>query len=108
MDDRHMRRETRQEDRLLHRGVSPADDVDWLAAEEIAVAAGARGYATTDERALGRQAEQARRRARCDDERARLVLGVGGRDLERTRRQVHRRHVSADDLGAESLRLRAH
>ena len=103
VDHGDVRREPREEDRLFHRRVAAADDGDGLAAEEIAVAGGAGRHAVADQRALRGQAEQPGRRAGRDDQRARLVFGVGGLDRERMRQQIDRRDVAADDLGAEAL-----
>jgi hypothetical protein len=61
-----------------------------------------------DERALGRQPEQARRCAGRDDEDARLILGVGRAHGERPLAHSHRGDVAGDELSAEALRLRAH
>ena len=69
MDDGHVRREARQEDRFLHRRVAAADDGDRLAAEEVAVAGRAGRDAVAHQRCAPTEAEQPRRRAGRDDQR---------------------------------------
>ena len=60
VDDRDLRRELGEEDRLLHRRVAAADDGDLVAAEKVAVAGGAGRDAVAHQRALSVQAQQAR------------------------------------------------
>ena len=108
VDHGDVRGEAREEDRFLHRGVAAADDGDRLAAEEEAVAGGAGRDAVADQRALGRQAEQPRRRAGRDDQRAVLVLAVRRLTLNGGARRSTAVTCAADDLGAEALGLRAH
>ena len=63
-----------RKDRFLHRRIAAADHGDLLAAEEVAVAGRARRDPVAHERALGRQSEQAGRRAGRDDQRLGLEL----------------------------------
>ena len=103
----HVRRELRQEERLLERRVAAADDVHVLVAEERRVAGRAGGDAAALVLLLGRDAEEARGRARRDDHRARGVLVVADVDAERLLGEVDLRDVVGDELGAEPLRLPA-
>ena len=77
MDDRHLRREARQEERLFHRRVPTADDGHRLAAEERAVAGRAGRHAVAHQLRLGLEADQLRRRTGRDDDRLGLVLVEG-------------------------------
>ena len=65
--DRHLGRELRQEESLLHRGVAAADHDHLAVAVERRVADGAVGHALALEALLRRQAELASRRAGRDD-----------------------------------------
>ena len=108
--ERHLGRELGQEHRLLHRRVAAADDGDFVAAEEVAVARRARGDAVAHQRSLGGQAQQPRRRAGRDDQRpASCTSASVGLDDERSRAQRSTDgDVALDDLGAEPFGLRAH
>ena len=106
VDDVHLLRELRQEDRLFHRRVSAADDHDVLLLEEGGVADGAVRDAASLERPLGLEPELARARAGCDDHRPRPVLVAVHLDGERTLGEVDRRHVFGQELCAEALGLR--
>ena len=108
VDDGHVGRELRQEGRLFHRRVAAADDRDRLAAEEVAVAGRAGRHAVPHQHPLGFESQQPRRRARGENQRARLVRAAGRDDAEGRPLQVERRHVALHDLGAEPLRLRPH
>ena len=104
-----VRREARQERRLLERRVAAADDGDRLAAEEEPVAGRAGRDAVAHQRPLRRQPQQPRRGAgRHDDASAprttpSSVVTVNGADFE-----IDGGHVAATHLGAEPLGLRAH
>ena len=103
----HARRELGQEQRLLERGVAAADHVHVLVAEERRVAGRAGGDAAALVLLLGRDAEEARRRARGDDHRARGVLVVADVHAQGLLGEVDLRDVVGDELGAEPLGLPA-
>ena len=105
VDQRDLRAEARQEQRLLHRGVAAADDDDRHVAEERAVAGRAGGDAAPLEALLGLEPEPARGRAGRDDHGLGAVLVVADPDAERALGEVDLRHVVGDVLGAEALRL---
>ena len=101
VDQRDLRREVRQEQRLLDRGVPAAHDRDLLASVEEPVAGRAGRDAEPLEVLLGRQAEPLGLRAGGEDERVEGVArpAVGGGD-EGPAREVERGDVVGDDLGA--------
>src|SRR5581483_8986735 len=80
---RHLRRELRQEERLLHRRVAAADDDDLEVAVEGAVAGRAVRDAAALQGALGLEPQLPRGGAGGDDHGLRLVLLVAGPDPER-------------------------
>src|SRR5262249_60280754 len=82
VENRHLRGELRQEDRLLHRGVAAADDNDLLVAVERGVTDGAVRDSATMERALGLEVELASGRARGDDHGLGAVLLITDRNAE--------------------------
>ncbi len=105
--DHHLLRELRQEDRLFHRRVAAADDDDFLLLEEGGVADGAVGDAAALQRLLGVEPELASARAGRDDHCPCLERVVTHLDGERPLREVDCGHVVGQELGAETLRLRA-
>src|SRR5262249_27703008 len=76
VDDRHLRGELREEDRLLHGAVAAADDDGRLLAEERGVAGGAVRHAAAAELLLTGDAELLVLGAHREDDRAGLVLVV--------------------------------
>ncbi len=110
VDHGHRRSVARQRQGLLDGGVAAADGDDVFVGEEVAVAGGAVGDATTLEPCLGREAESARHAAAGDDH------GAGGEgsfivdlyDLL-VAGQVDARHVRVpEQLTAELLGLSFH
>ncbi len=99
--------ELRQVDRLFHRGVAAADHGDRQSLEEEPVAGRAGRDAAARQLLVDAEIEPLRRRAGRDDQRVRDVPGLVDVDDERALRQVDRRDVALDDLGAEALGLRA-
>ena len=109
MDDRHLRADAREVERVAHGGVPAADDRDRLALVEGAVADCAPGDAAARELGLGLEPEFARGGARRHDQRdgfdapadhavdgdARLGAGDAG-------------HLVHLEPGAEPLRLALH
>ena len=83
------------------------DDGDVLAAEEEAVAGGARRQAVADQAVLGVEAEHQAAGAGTDDHGLGLVLGVTHPDLERPGVEVDGRDLLGDELGPEALGLLA-
>ena len=69
----HMRTDARKIERILQRGVAPADDRHIPPAEERAVADGAIGHAAMREAFLARYAEMAALGARCKNDGPRVV-----------------------------------
>ncbi len=109
MHDDHLAREVGEEDRLLDGRVAAADDHDFLALVEEAVAGRARRDAVALERLLALDAEPARLRAGRDDQRvARVVIAGIALEPERTLRKIDLHDVVHDDLGADVLGLLAH
>src|ERR687898_1826222 len=107
VDDRHLRREARQEERLLHRRVPATDDHDLAVAVERAVAGRAVRDTASLQRNLGLQPELPRAGAGRDDHRASLVLVVADPDAEGTLGEVDLGHVVGDELRPELLGLPA-
>src|SRR5207302_7969540 len=107
MNDRHLRRELRQEDRLLHRRVAATDHDDLLLAVERGVANGAVRDTAALERDFRRESELAGARARGDDHALREIVLVPDVHVKRLLREVDARHVVGDELSAETLRLAA-
>ena len=108
MDKQHLRREPGEEDRLLQRGVPPADHGDLAVPEERTVAGGAGGHTPPHQLPLRFQAQEPGRGAGGDDEGSRHV-GV----LFRVDSEGAFRKVDADDRfrevrGAEPFRLLPH
>ena len=103
MDDVHLRGDVREVERLLDGGVAAADDADFLAAIEEAVAGGAAADAAAHEGLLRGQSEVLGRRAGGDDQ---GVAGVAGRvaaQRERALREIDLVDVVEHDLGVEAL-----
>src|SRR5262249_43067549 len=105
VENRHLRGELRQEDRLLHRGVAAADDNDLLIAVERGVTDGAVRDSATMERALGLEVELARGRARGDDHGLGAVLLITDRNAEGVLREVDLGDIVGEELGSELLGL---
>ncbi|CAB4879902.1 unannotated protein [freshwater metagenome] len=111
MDDRHLRGELRQEDRLLHRRIATADDHRLPADEEGCVAGRAVAHAAAAQCLLARHPDLpvlcthreyngARlERVRADADAVHAARSVGELEL---RRQI------GDETGAEALGLIAH
>ncbi|EMF27163.1 sugar ABC transporter ATPase [Streptomyces gancidicus BKS 13-15] len=109
VDDRHGLGEARQEGRLLHSGVTAADDGDVLVLEEEAVTGGAPRDTAAGEGVLVRQPELPVLRTGRHDHGLRLVDRAGGvRDGLDLTGQVDGHDVVRDELGAEALRLGPH
>jgi hypothetical protein len=79
-----------------------------VAAEEEAVAGGARRQAVADQTLFGFEAEHQGLCARADDHRMRPVLGVVHPDLERALAEIDAGDLLGDDLGPEPQGLLAH
>ena len=98
-----------QEQRLLDRGVAPADDRHRLAPEEESVARRARRHAKPSEPCFRIEAEPARLRPGRDDE---TVGDVAGAAVERhdegPPRQIDRRDDVGDDRHPDVARLFGH
>src|SRR5207247_4829853 len=105
VENRHLRRELRQEDRLLHRGVAAADDRDFLVTVERGVADGAVGDAAAVKGALGFEIELSCGRAGGDDHALGAVLVLANPDAKRALREVNARDVVGEELGPELLGL---
>src|SRR5260370_582792 len=98
----------REEDGFLHGGIASTDHRDGFAAEEIAVAGGARGNAVAHQVALGGETEEARGSASGDDERFCLVRFFSGDNFERAAAQIDFTDGAGLELRAKPLRLLAH
>ena len=109
MDDVDLRRELREEGRLLHRRVAAADDGDLALAEEEAVAGRAVRDAAAGEPVLAGDADLAVRRAGREDDGLGLVDGAAAERhaLDRSV-QVELDDVVVEHLGAEALGLLLH
>ncbi|OIQ71941.1 hypothetical protein GALL_464400 [mine drainage metagenome] len=109
VDDRHLRREPREERGLLDGGVPTADHEDLLLPEEEPVARRAPGHSSTRQSLLVVDAELAIGRTGREDH------GIGGVGLATARddrldlaHEGERRRVVPDHLGAEALSLLLH
>src|SRR4029078_7868633 len=96
MDEDHLAREARDEQRLLHRRVAAAADDDALLAEEGGVTGRAVRDAAALEDALRVEAELTRARAGRDDHRVGAILVVADPHAARTRRGVEPGAVVGD------------
>ncbi len=109
VDQRHLRGEVGQEQRLLDGGVAAADHHHLLAPVEEAVAGGAGRDPEALVLLLGLQAQPLGLGPRGDDHRlGQEALTRIAPDLERPARQVRLDHHVAEDLGADVLGLGAH
>ncbi len=107
--DRHAGSEIGEEQRLLDRGIAPADHQHLLAAIEEAVAGGAGGNAVALEFLLGRQLQPTRLSAGRDDHAVCEVVVAGlAVEPERPLREIDLAHVVADELGPDMLGLLLH
>jgi len=105
VENRDLRRELRQEDRLLHRRVAAADDHDLLVTVERGVADGAVGDAAAVKGALGFEIELPCGRAGGDDHALGAVLVLADPDAKGALREVNARDVVGEELGPELLGL---
>src|ERR1700742_899022 len=105
VDDRDLGGEAGEEESFLHGGVAAADDSDFHAAGEEAVAGGAGADAVADECLLGGKAEPARGGAGSDDERAGEYGVLADGELEGHLADVGGGEMAEGDLGAEACGL---
>ena len=105
MHDGDLVGELGEERGLLDGRVAAADDGDLVAAEEEAVAGGARRQSVADEALLGLEAEHQRLGAGADDHGVSSVLGVAHPDPKRPLGEVDCGDLLGQDLGAEALGL---
>ena len=108
VDHRDRRRDVREIERLLDRGVAPADDRDRLRSVEESVAGGAGRYPAPLVRLLGVEPEIQGGGTGCDDQRVAVVRRGVAEQLERPAREIGARDVVVDDLRVEPFRVPAH
>ena len=110
MEDGHLGAEAGEEERFFHGGVATADDRDFPAGEEEAVAGGAGADTVADERLLGGQAEPAGGGSTGDDEGAGvdLFVAVAEVELEGMLAEIGLGEMAEAELGAEARGLLAH
>ena len=101
----HLRGELGEEGRFLDGRIAPADHGDLLAAEEEAVARGARGQAVPEQPLLGLEAQHQALGSGADDDGVGRVEVVAHPHLEGPLTEVHRSDLRREERGAEASRL---
>jgi len=108
MNQRDLRRELREEDRLLNSRVAPTHDSHTLISEKETIARGAGRDPMPQQLAFGFEPDQIRRSAGRDDQRISLARFIFYGEDERPSAQIHSRHIPVQELCAKPLRLLSH